>query len=193
MLLMQATGIRRQSLSTFTTDASGQLDVFWHNGDTFGVDGTQIGVFKKANQVRFGCFLQGKNSGTLESQVRFEVLGDFTYKALKGKLADQQVSGLLLLSDFTKGYGSWPVSVRFLYTTGSWGGFTGSFGRQLFAWCLATSGFTCGLLGTGHVWLLGKVVSANVRRFGSRATCNCSLGTIEKNREVFKLTFLEML
>ena len=81
------------------------------------MDGAQIGVFEKSNEVGFGRFLQGKNCGALEPQVHFEVVGDFTYEALEGKLPDQQVSGFLILADFTKGYGSWPVTVRFLYTT----------------------------------------------------------------------------
>ena len=40
-------------LSTFSTDTSGQLDVLWHNGDSLGVDGAQVSVFKETNQVSF--------------------------------------------------------------------------------------------------------------------------------------------
>ena len=34
------------SLGSFSMDSAGQLDVLGHDGDTFSVDGTQIGVFK---------------------------------------------------------------------------------------------------------------------------------------------------
>uniref|UniRef100_T1GIP6 Uncharacterized protein n=1 Tax=Megaselia scalaris TaxID=36166 RepID=T1GIP6_MEGSC len=45
------------SLSSFSTDTSGQLDVLWHDGDTFGVDGAQVGVFKQTYQISFAGFL----------------------------------------------------------------------------------------------------------------------------------------
>ena len=50
-------------LGTFSADATSQLDVFGHDGDTFGVDGAEIGVFKETNEVCFGGFLQRKNGG----------------------------------------------------------------------------------------------------------------------------------
>lgn len=80
------------NLGTFTTDTSGQLDVFWHDGDTFGVDGAQVGVFKETNQVSFGSFLKSHDGRGLESKVGFEVLGDFTNQSLEGQFADQQFS-----------------------------------------------------------------------------------------------------
>ena len=46
-------------LSTFATNTAGELDVFWHNGNTLGVDGAQVGIFEKTDQVSFGCFLKG--------------------------------------------------------------------------------------------------------------------------------------
>ena len=36
-------------LSTFTTDTSGQLNVLGHDGDTFSVDGAQVGIFEKTD------------------------------------------------------------------------------------------------------------------------------------------------
>ena len=47
-------------LSTLATDPSGQLDVLWHDGDTLGVDGAQVGVLKQADQVSLRCLLQEK-------------------------------------------------------------------------------------------------------------------------------------
>jgi len=66
------------SLSTFSSDSASQLDVFWHNGDSLGVDGTQVGVFKKTNQVGFAGFLEGHDGRALETKISLEVLGDFT-------------------------------------------------------------------------------------------------------------------
>ncbi len=45
-------------LCTLSTDAASQLDVLGHDGDTLGVDGAQVSVFKQTNQVGFAGFLQ---------------------------------------------------------------------------------------------------------------------------------------
>jgi hypothetical protein len=77
-------------------------------------------------------------------------LGNFTDQALEWQLADQQLCALLVTTDFTESYCSWPVPVRFLYTTGSWGALTGCFGSQLLPRGLATGRLTSGLLSTCH-------------------------------------------
>lgn len=41
--------VESYELGTFSTYSSCKLDVFWHNGDSFCVDGAQVGVFEKAN------------------------------------------------------------------------------------------------------------------------------------------------
>ena len=48
-------------LGTFATDTTGQLDVLWHDADTFGVDCAQLGVLEETDQVGFTSFLQGQN------------------------------------------------------------------------------------------------------------------------------------
>jgi len=48
----------------------------------------------------------------VEPQICLEVLGDLTDKPLKRQLADQQLSGFLVLPDLTQSDGSRPVSVR---------------------------------------------------------------------------------
>lgn len=45
------------SLSTLATNATGQLNVLGHNGDTLGVDGAQVGVLKQTDQVGLRGFL----------------------------------------------------------------------------------------------------------------------------------------
>ena len=45
-------------LSTLTTDTAGKLDVLWHDGDTLGVDGAQVGVLEEADQVGLGGLLK---------------------------------------------------------------------------------------------------------------------------------------
>lgn len=48
---------------TLAADAPCQLDVLGHDGDTFGVDGTQVGVLKQPHQVRLARLLQEEGGG----------------------------------------------------------------------------------------------------------------------------------
>ena len=36
------------------------MDIFGHDGHTLGVDGAQVGVLEKTNEVGLGCFLKVK-------------------------------------------------------------------------------------------------------------------------------------
>ena len=153
-VLFEASSFKNDRLSTFTTDTAGKLDVLWHNGDTLGVDGAQVGIFEKTDQVSFRCFLESHDGGRLETQVSLEVLGDFTDKTLEGQFADQQFSGFLVTSDLTESDCSWAISVGFLNSSSGWGRFSGSLGCQLFTGSFSSGGFTGGLLGTGHCCFL---------------------------------------
>ena len=137
-------------LSTFSTDTAGKLDVLWHNGDTLGVDGAQVGIFEKTNQVSLRCFLESHIGARLETQVSLEVLGDFTDKTLEGQFADQQFGGFLVTTDLTESDCTWTIPVGFLDSSGGWGRFSGSLGSQLLSGGFASGRFSCGLLGTGH-------------------------------------------
>ena len=109
-------------LSALSTDAAGQLDVLGHDGHTLGVDGSQVGVLKQSNQVGLRGFLEGQHGRALEAEVGLEVLGNLTNQSLEGELADQELSGLLVLTDLTKSHGSGSVPVGLLHSSGSWSG-----------------------------------------------------------------------
>ena len=142
---------QRPSLSTFTSDSPGQLDILWHDGDTLGVDSAQVGVLEETDEVGLRSLLQGEDGGGLESQVRLEVLGDLSDESLERQLPDEELGRLLVPSDLTESDGSWSVSVRLLDASDGWGGLSGGLGRELLPWGLASGGLTGGLLGTGHV------------------------------------------
>ena len=57
-------------LGALAADAAGELDVLGHDGDALGVDGAEVGVLEKADQVRLGCLLQGQDGRGLEAEVR---------------------------------------------------------------------------------------------------------------------------
>ena len=105
-------------LCSFSADSAGQLNVLGHDGDTLGVDGAQIGVFKQTDKVSLASFLKSHHSRALETQICLEILSDFSHKTLEGQLADQQLGGFLVTTDLTKSDCTRPVSMRFLDSTG---------------------------------------------------------------------------
>ena len=137
-------------LGTFTTDTTGQLDVLGHDGDTLGVDGAQVGIFEKTNQVSLSRFLESHDGAGLETQVSLEVLSDLTDQTLEWQFADQKLGGLLVTTDLTESDGTGTIPMGFLDSTGGWGRFAGSLGCQLFAGGFASGRLTSCLLGTGH-------------------------------------------
>ena len=145
-------GARINFLGTLPTDTAGQLDVLGHDGHTFGVDGAQVGVFEKTNQVGLASLLKGHDGRALEAEISLEVLGDLTDKALEGQLADEELSALLVTADFSQSHGSGPVTMGFLDSSGSRSRLPRGLGGQLFARSLSSGRFTGGLLGTSHLF-----------------------------------------
>ena len=106
-------------LSPLSTDPPCQLDILWHNGHTLGVNGAQVGVFEKTNEVSLGSFLQSHNGGRLEAEVCLEILSNLTDKSLERQLANEELSTLLVATNLTKSNGTRSVPVRLLHSTGS--------------------------------------------------------------------------
>ena len=114
------------------------------------MDGAQVGVLKESYEVGLASFLEGHNGRALETQVGLKILCYFTDQALKRQFPDQEFRAFLISSDLTKSDSSWPVSVRFLDTTGSWGTLTGGLGSQLFAGGFPTGRLPSRLFCTSH-------------------------------------------
>ena len=127
------------NLRTFTTDTSGQLDVLWHDGDSLGVDGTQVGVLEQTHQISLARFLKSGHCRALKAQIGLEVLCDLADETLKRQLSDQQLGAFLVSTNLAKSHCAWTVSVWFFDTTGSRGAFAGSFGGQLLSWRFTSS------------------------------------------------------
>ena len=92
------------------------------------MDGAQVGVLEESHQVGLAGLLQSHHGRALEAQVGLEVLGDLTDETLEGKLADEQLSGLLVASDLTESHGTRLVAVRLLDASGGWSALAGSLG-----------------------------------------------------------------
>ena len=144
------------------------------------MDGAQVGVLEKTDEVSLASLLEGHDSGALETEVSLEVLGNLTDQALEGQLADEELSGLLVSPDLTESNGSWSVSVGLLDSSGGGGRLPGSLGGQLLPGGLASGGLTGGLLGTCHgegrgelnKWrprsLPGRTIDGQVRKLAAR-------------------------
>ena len=137
-------------LGALSTDAAGELNVLWHDGDTLGVDGAQVGVLEETNEVGLGSLLKSKDGRSLEAKVGLEVLGDLTDETLEGELADEKVGTLLVPTDLTEGDGSGTVTVGLLHTSGGGGGLASGLGGELLTGSLSSGRLAGGLLGTGH-------------------------------------------
>lgn len=75
----QGVGWRSNSnLRPLPTNATGQLNIFWHYGHSLGMDSAQVGVFKETYKISLTCFLQSHNSRTLKTQICLEILRDFS-------------------------------------------------------------------------------------------------------------------
>jgi hypothetical protein len=107
------------------------------------VDGAQVGVFEKGDEVSFDGLLESTDSGRLETEIRLEILGDFTNQSLEGKFADEEFGRFLVTTDLTESDGTRLISVRLLDTTGRWCRLAGCLRGELLARGFATSGFTC--------------------------------------------------
>jgi len=60
------------SLSTLTPDPPSQLDILGHNGNTLGMDGTQVSVLKQTYKVSLSSLLKSQHSVTLETQISLQ-------------------------------------------------------------------------------------------------------------------------
>ena len=86
------------------------------------MDGSQVGVLEETDEVSLSSLLESKDGRALEAEIGLEVLGNLTDEALEGELADEELSGLLVLTDLTESDGTGPVAMGLLDTTGSGGG-----------------------------------------------------------------------
>jgi hypothetical protein len=62
-------GADGRSLRSLATETAGELQVLGLDGDSLGVDGSQVGVLEERDEVRLGRLLEGHDGGRLESQV----------------------------------------------------------------------------------------------------------------------------
>ena len=109
----------RRLAATLATEPPGEGNVPGLDGDTLGVDGSQVGVLEERDEVGLGRLLEGHDGARLEAEVGLEVLCDLTDEALEGQLADEELGRLLVATNFTECDGTGPEAVGLLDTTSS--------------------------------------------------------------------------
>uniref|UniRef100_A0A915AQ33 Uncharacterized protein n=1 Tax=Parascaris univalens TaxID=6257 RepID=A0A915AQ33_PARUN len=138
-------------LCPFSTDTACQLDIFRHNGHSFGVDGAKVGILEKTNEVRLTGLLERKNCRRLETQICFEILSDLSYKTLEGQFTDKKFRRFLITTNFTQSHRTWAVPMWFLHSSSSRCRLSSRLSRQLFPWSLASRRLTSRLFCTSHL------------------------------------------
>ena len=136
-----------------SSDSLGELDVSGHDGDSLGVNGAQVGVFEEGDEVSLSSFLEGQDGGALESKFLLELVSNFSDESLEGKFSDEEVSGLLVFSDFSEGDCSGFESVGFLDTGGDGSALSGDFlSDKLFSGHLLGGALSGSLFCSSHVY-----------------------------------------
>ena len=150
------------------------------------MDGAEISILEKANEVSLRGLLEGHDSRGLEPEVSLEVLGDFTDQALEGELADEKLCALLVTADLTESHGTGPVPVGLLDASCGRGGLASCLGGELLAWGLASGGLAGGLLSTSHGEPVNLLVSLSLlyRTYHLETTADWRVTTANGRREV---------
>ena len=141
---------------SLSSDSSSELHVFWHDGNSLGVDGAKVGVLEESDHVGLSSLLKGKDGGRLESKVGLEVGGDFSDESLERKLSNEELGRLLILSDHSKSDGTWSESVGLLDTR-DWDGGLGGLDDHL-SWSFGSGSLSSCLLGSCHFNLVSLLL-----------------------------------
>lgn len=70
------------------------MEVLGLDGDSLGVDGSQVGVLEERDEVRLGSLLESHDGRRLESEIGLEVLGNLSDESLEGELSDEELGRL---------------------------------------------------------------------------------------------------
>ena len=151
--------VETKILDIFPADSSRQLQVPGHDGDSPGMERTQVGVLEQTDEVGLDCllkmtdviefnglslgsrsYLESQDSGSLEPDAKSVVLGDLPHQTLEGQLPDQELGALLVSPNLSQGDSSRLESVRlldhFLHLTTSGGHPGGGLGGDNLVGCL---------------------------------------------------------
>ena len=90
-------------VEALTTETTSEVEILLHHGHAGGMDGTQVGVLEETGQVALSCLLKSQEGCALEAELGINTVTDGADEALEGGLRKHEVSGLLVLLDFSDG------------------------------------------------------------------------------------------
>ena len=90
-------------VETFTTEATGKVEVLLHDSHARGVDGAEVSILEETSEVALSCLLKGQEGCALESELRVDTIADGSDESLEGGLRKHEVGGLLVLLDLSDG------------------------------------------------------------------------------------------
>ena len=147
---MRSNKVQCNFLELGTADTASKGHVTGRDGDTLGVKAEKVRVLEKTNEVSLSSLLKSKDGGGRETEIVLEGRRDLTNKTLEGELADEEISGLLVSTDFTDSDGTRAVAVSLLDTAGRGGRLAGLLGSEGSAGSLTTVRLSVGTLSAGH-------------------------------------------
>ena len=147
---MRSNKVQCNFLELGTADTASKGHVTGRDGDTLSVKAEKVRVLEETNEVSLSSLLKSKDGGGRETEVVLEGRRDLTNKTLEGELADEEISGLLVSTDFTDSDGTRAITVSLLDTTGSGGRLAGSLGSKRGTGSLTTERLTISTLSTSH-------------------------------------------
>jgi len=82
---------RMGDLGAFPAETPSEGEILGLDGNTLGMDSSQVGVFEQGDEVSFSSLLKSHDSRGLETKVGLEILSDFTDETLEGELPNEQL------------------------------------------------------------------------------------------------------
>ena len=90
-------------LEALSADAPCELHVFFHDGDSIGVNRAEVGVLEETGQVALCSFLEGEKGVGLEAELSIDAVADGSDEPLERSLGEEEFGGLLVLLDLAEG------------------------------------------------------------------------------------------
>ena len=125
------------------------------------MDGAEVGVLEETDHVGLSGLLEGEDGGGLEAEVVLELGSDLTDKSLEGKLADEELGGLLEATDLTESDGTRAEAMGLLDATSGDDLLGSDLVGDVLAGGLATGVLASSVFGTCHFIMLLIIVGGD--------------------------------
>ena len=150
----------------FASDATSQLHVLGEDSDALGVDGAEVGVLEELYDEVLARHLQCHHGALLEADLGAILLGKLANQTAEGRLAKQELGGLLVLADLAQSLGARPVAIRLLELLHVGHDIRGSDRSEVLGRLLASQGLARGFAASAVALDSGVLGTSHNGRFG---------------------------